>query len=112
MVRQSRRKPARRNNLGGLVQFAIKGFQWDPAKNRANLLKHGIDFEDAKEVFYESIHILQSDRPEELRWIAIGPLEAQIIAVIFTIRDEQIRIISARRARKHEERAYRNKENR
>jgi len=89
------------------MDLAVKGFQWDPAKNLANLEKHGIDFEDAKQIFYGPIAVSQSHHPDEPRWIAIGELQARLIAVVFTYRDGDIRIISARRARKNEERAYR-----
>jgi uncharacterized protein len=49
------------------MELVVKGFQWDPAKSEANLVKHGIDFEDAKEIFYEPIVILKSDHNEESR---------------------------------------------
>lgn len=88
----------------------MEAFQWDAAKDAANIRKHGIDFEDAKRIFYEPIIILVSSRNEEKRWVGIGKLDALFVAVIFTMRDKQVRIISARRARRHEERAYRNKE--
>ena len=83
-------------------------FEWDERKNRLNLAKHGIDFDDASEVFYGPIVLRQSDRNNEERWIAIGSLEDRLITVVFTRRADVIRIISARRARKNEEREYRN----
>jgi uncharacterized DUF497 family protein len=92
------------------MELVIEAFQWDAAKNAANIRKHGIDFEDAKRIFYEPIMVLESSRNEEKRWVAIGKLDALFVAVIFTMRDKQVRIISARRARRHEERAYRSKE--
>ncbi len=49
----------------------------------------------------------RSDREEEERYITIGELNNHIIAVIYTLRNENIRIISARRARKNEEKEYR-----
>jgi uncharacterized protein len=85
----------------------VREFGWDPRKREVNLRKHGIDFEDAVEVFDGQILARRSDREEE-RWIAIGSLENRLIAVVFTRRADVIRIISARRARKNEERAYRN----
>ncbi len=84
-----------------------KGFQWDAKKNALNLKKHGIDFDEAVEVFYQPHLLRRSDRNKEERWIAIGETDARLIAVVFTWRDEEIRIISARRAREDEERAYR-----
>jgi uncharacterized protein len=85
----------------------VRHFEWDSSKREVNLRKHGIDFEDAVEIFDGPILANRSDR-EEVRWIAVGSLENRLIAVVFTRRAEIIRIISARRARKNEERAYRN----
>jgi uncharacterized protein len=82
------------------------GFEWDVEKNRQNIAKHGIDFEDAIEIFYSHILLRQSDRNNEERWVALGSLEDRLIAVIFTWRANVVRIISARRAWKNEERKY------
>jgi uncharacterized DUF497 family protein len=84
------------------------GFEWDDAKSNANVAKHGIDFEEASEVFYGPIIVWHSTRNKEERWIAIGKSNDRIISVIFTRRSELIRIISARHPRPNEERAYRN----
>jgi uncharacterized protein len=78
------------------------GFEWDEDKSNANLIKHGIDFEDASEVFFRA-----SNRNSEERWIAIGKSRDRIMAVIFTRRNDSTRIISARHPRPDEERAYR-----
>ncbi len=88
--------------------LAPAGFEWDGDKSSANLGKHGIDFDDASEVFYGPIILHQSDRNNEERWIAVGSLEDRLVTVVFTRRADVIRIISARRARKNEEREYRN----
>jgi uncharacterized DUF497 family protein len=80
----------------------------DERKNELNLAKHGIDFDDAIEVFYGPVILHRSDRNNEERWVAIGYSEERLVAVIFTRRADVIRIISARRARKNEERDYRN----
>lgn len=82
-------------------------FEWDPAKNESNLEKHGIDFEDAIGIFASPIVLFRSDRGGEVRWVAVGMLEGREIAVVYSIRDERYRIISARRARKNEREAYR-----
>jgi uncharacterized DUF497 family protein len=89
---------------------SVDGFDWDKRKSELNLAKHGIDFEDASEVFYGPIMLRRSDRNNEERWVAVGPSENRLIAVVFTRRKNDIRIISARRARKNEEREYRNAE--
>jgi uncharacterized DUF497 family protein len=82
--------------------LAPTGFEWDEDKSNANLIKHGIDFEDASEVFFRA-----SNRNSEERWIAIGKSRDRIMAVIFTRRNDSTRIISARHPRPDEERAYR-----
>lgn len=91
-----------------LSELATRGFEWDEQKNELNRAKHGIDFNDAIEIFYGPVVVRQSTRNSEERWVAIGPLGDRLIAVIFTQRTDVTRIISARRARKNEERAYRN----
>jgi len=87
--------------------LAPTGFEWDEDKNNANLIKHGIDFEDAGDVFYGPVILRGSNRNSEERWIAIGKSRDRIMAVIFTRRNDLIRIISARHPRPDEERAYR-----
>jgi uncharacterized DUF497 family protein len=83
------------------LEFPIPvSFEWDEEKNILKRAKHGIDFDDAMEIFYGPIVSRRSDRNNEERWIAVGYSENLLIA----------RIISARRARKNEEREYRNQE--
>ncbi|MCP3371167.1 BrnT family toxin [Bradyrhizobium cajani] len=86
----------------------ISAFEWDETKRASNLEKHGIDFEDATEIFYGDILVSRSNRKNEERWIALGEIQGRIIAVAYTWRKNALRIISARRARKNEEREYRN----
>jgi uncharacterized protein len=83
-------------------------FEWDERKNQLNREKHGIDFDDATEIFYGPIFLRGSNRNNEERWIAVGSLEHRLVAVVFTRRSDVIRVISARRAWKNEEREYRN----
>jgi uncharacterized DUF497 family protein len=91
------------------IEFvAPNGFEWDEEKNNANLTKHGIDFEDASELFYGPVIFRGSNRNNEERWIAIGKSRDRIMSVIFTRRNDLIRIISARHPRPNEARAYRN----
>lgn len=89
---------------------SIRGFEWDLRKNSANFEKHRIDFGDAIEIFYGPIILRRSDRKSEERWVAIGSVNGKLTAVIFVRRGDVVRIISARRARKNEEREYRNAE--
>ena len=83
-------------------------FEWDDQKCKLNRAKHGIDFDNAIEIFQEPIILRRSDRNNEERWTALGYSDDRLIVVVFTRRADIIRIISARRARKNEEREYRN----
>jgi uncharacterized DUF497 family protein len=88
-------------------------FSWDAAKAEVNRRKHGVSFELAARVFLDVNRIEQyDDRADygEDRWLTIGTVRAVILAVVYTVRDEEgevIRLISARRANAEEERAYR-----
>ncbi len=84
-------------------------FEWDEAKNRANIAKHGIDFTRAKEIFSgPTVNFLDHRRNYgEIRRVAIGLVEGREVYVIYTVRGEVYRIISARRANRSERRAYR-----
>ncbi len=85
-------------------------FDWDPAKNDTNLAKHGIGFVRATRVFNDPHRIVSdSTRPEfgEVRMKAIGMVGDRLVAVIYTDRGSTRRMISARSARDHERREYR-----
>jgi uncharacterized protein len=88
-------------------------FEWDEAKNQSNKKKHGIDFETAQSVFDDPhcISFVERVSDGDGRWHAIGSMENIIvIVVVHTYReeasDEVIRIISARRATRHERKIY------
>ena len=88
-------------------------FEWDEVKSRLNLLKHGISFEQAIQVFEDPWQQLEFDRvvEGEERWHTIGAIaDLRIVIVVHTMRDaddsEVIRVISARRADGWEERLY------
>lgn len=83
-------------------------FDWDNNKAESNLKKHGIDFEDAIYIFDGHTHEWEDDRHDygETRFVALGLLDGRVLAVVYTDRDDVRRIISARRAKRHEQRAY------
>lgn len=84
-------------------------FEWDDAKNAANIRKHGIDFADVTDIFDHPMLAMPDDRADygEERWIAIGWIHALIGVVVYAERQgDVIRIISARKANKHEVRRY------
>jgi len=90
-------------------------FEWDPAKAGGNLRKHGVSFERAAQVFLDrsalSIYDRQHSRGED-RWITLGKNGAnRLLVVVHTFREIardlcRIRVISARRATRHEARQY------
>lgn len=83
------------------------GFEWDEAKNKANIAKHSISFADATRVFADPNFLAsRSHRSGEARSIAIGLMHEQLVAVIYTHRGANIRIISARVARRTERDSY------
>ena len=84
-------------------------FEWDDAKAEANFRKHGVRFEhaaDACEDPFALIELEDSQDYGEDRYALIGRAAGGVITVIFTERDERIRIISAREANFHERRDY------
>jgi uncharacterized DUF497 family protein len=87
-------------------------FHWDQRKNRANLRKHGISFEEAETVFSDERGILLDDRDHsehEERFVLLGlsaTLRTLVVCHCYRERDDVIRIISARRATKPERRQY------
>ena len=83
-------------------------FVWDSEKSKINLKKHGIAFEDAAWVFLDDCSIDEFDEIHsdfEDRYKIIGKVE-NILTVVYTERDENYRIISARQASKREEEEY------
>lgn len=81
-------------------------FQWDDKKRLIVLSKHEIDFVDAVEIFGGKVLLLPARSEIEARQKAIAPLGQKIICVVFTLRDDKIRIITARVARKNEREKY------
>jgi uncharacterized DUF497 family protein len=84
-------------------------FQWDEAKNRSNLRKHGFDFADAPEVFRGALLARPDTREDygEERWIAMGRLKTRVVVLAFAqLAEEVIRIISLRKADRDEREAF------
>lgn len=89
-------------------------FEWDENKNEANFAKHGVSFETAALVFEDVNRLLFVERIEdsEQRWHAIGSVRGSFLflTVVHTYTEVQaepvVRIISARRATRHERKLY------
>lgn len=83
-------------------------FERDDAKRQANLAKHGIDFLDARKLFdRRPVVTTRSTFLEEERFLTTGVIDGRFVTVIWTRRNDAIRIISARRARNAEKHRYR-----
>ena len=86
-------------------------FEWDEKKSRAKKTKHGIDFKIATELWNDGDRIeIQTTFPIENRSILIGKIGDKLWAAIFTKRNDSIRMISVRRARRRETKLYEQKE--
>ena len=83
-------------------------FEWDSNKNITNKQKHNISFETAQYVFLDPVahRIYNRKATNEDRWQIIGKIIDVVIFVIYTERNDNIRIISARKANKKEKVLY------
>ena len=83
-------------------------FAWDEAKNRKNIAKHGLSFEDAEQVFSGPCVTFEDDRFDygEERLITLGLLAGRPVIIAHSPRDEGTRIISIRKANRHEQKIY------
>jgi uncharacterized protein len=84
-------------------------FEWDEAKNRANVQKHGLDLADAEEMF-RGLLVVDPDIREdygEKRWTGLGMIRGRTAYIVFTERrPNTIRIISLRKATRRECKEY------
>jgi uncharacterized DUF497 family protein len=83
-------------------------FTWDETKRKINLAKHGIDFRDAVKIFDGPLVTVEDTREAygEPRYVALGLLEGFVVSVTYTERRNEARIISIRKALKHEARFF------
>ena len=81
---------------------------WDEAKRGANLSKHGFDFVDAEKVFSGITYTIEDRRFDygEQRFITLGLLRETVVAVAHTEQDQELRIISMRKATRNEQTIY------
>ncbi len=83
-------------------------FQWDEAKCLLNLQRHGIDFVGIERTFESETVTIPDDRFDygEERFVTFGLLDGRVVAIAHTETDKVIRLISVRRATRHEEDSY------
>lgn len=77
-------------------------FDWNPAKSAFNEAKHGLSLASASTLWAGPVVTLPSKRPGELRHLAIGLIEGRHWTVVYALRGDSFRLISARRSRENE----------
>jgi uncharacterized DUF497 family protein len=74
------------------------GFEFDPHKSAENKRKHGIDFEEAQELWADSELVeIPARTIDEPRWLLVGKIDQKHWSVVITRRGENVRLISVRR---------------
>jgi uncharacterized protein len=84
-------------------------FEWDPDKAAENLRRHAVDFADAAGVFQDDYALTREDpqAQREHRLVTVGmDFLGRVLTVVYTYREERIRLISARRATRRERADY------
>ena len=84
-------------------------YSYDPKKRAANLKKHGYDFEDAPQVIESDRTVTFEDRRftyDEQRFITLGMLREDVVVIATAETDEEIRLISMRKAERNEQEIY------
>jgi uncharacterized DUF497 family protein len=83
-------------------------FTWDEHKRTSNVSKHGLDFADASIVFAGATFTFKDDRFDysEHRFVTLGLLRTMVVVIAHIEQDNMIRIISMRKATRHEQKTY------
>jgi uncharacterized DUF497 family protein len=84
-------------------------YSYDRLKKAANLKKHGLDFDDARQVIESGQTVTFEDNRfeyDEPRFITMGLLSGVVVVIVTTESDTEIRIISMRKAEKNEQKIY------
>jgi len=85
-------------------------FEWNEAKNKINISKHGLDFADAPEIFNGPMLIQLDTRQDydEDRWVGLGLIKDRVVVVVYAEQDngDTIRIISLRKALNYERKRF------
>lgn len=88
----------------------IEGFEWDEGNREKSFRKHGVNRQEAEEVFNSHPFIIvRTAYLNEQRFQMFGESKSRLITIIFTIRNKKIRIISARDMSKKERNFYEDK---
>lgn len=85
------------------IFYTITGFEFDPEKSAQNLAKHGIDFDDAQQLWGDpDLLEIPARTEDEPRYLVIGRISDKHWSGVITYRNNNIRIISVRRSRPEE----------
>ena len=88
----------------------VNGFEWDEGNITKNWEKHKVSHTECEEIFFNEPLILQKDKKhseEELRYFTLGQTNSgRLLFVVFTIREDQIRVICTRDMTKKERKRY------
>lgn len=91
-----------------LMDIMPEHYEWDPAKRESNIRKHGLDLRRGIILLDgRKLYTYPSPRGLEMRFVSVGRLTGDLVALVWTERPTVIRFISLRRARHAEERAFR-----
>ncbi|MDP3542033.1 MAG: BrnT family toxin [Elusimicrobiota bacterium] len=86
-------------------------FEFDPGKSRRNWERHGIDFEEAQELWAQPhVVIAAKTVAKEIRYTLVAAMDGDCWAAVFTMRGETVRLISCHRADRRLERIYEEQE--
>lgn len=95
---------ARSNKEATMPDFT--GFEWDEAKRVKTLNERKVDFLTAIRIFNGPVLDVPSDRNDEQRRLAIGVVNGVELALVYTVRNDRCRVITARRAKRSERKKY------
>jgi uncharacterized DUF497 family protein len=85
-------------------------YSFDPVKRASNLRKHGLDLADARQVIESDRTVTFEDcrfAYDEERFVTLGPLGDTLVVIVTTETDDHVRVISMRKADRHEQALYR-----
>jgi hypothetical protein len=97
------------------ILFGCTEFQWDEGNEQKNYLKHGVTQVECEQVFFNAPLLVADDEAhsrDEVRYYALGQTDAsRLLFVVFTVRGDALRVISARDMSGKEKRSYQSHEN-
>ncbi len=92
------------------IMGSCTGFEWDGGNNRKNLHKHDVSIVECEQIFFNKPLVVKRDKEHSLsenRYYALGRTDMdRFLFLVFTIRNEKIRVISARDMTEHEIERY------